>query len=314
MKGKLKTTAKTYAKPLRWKRNELVQPFLKWAGGKRQLLSVLREFVPQEMKKNYYEPFIGAGALLFDLQPKQAVLNDFNSELVNCYTCIKNEPEELIRLCTQLRSKHSEEHFYQLRQQDRDSDFNKRPAVQRAARILYLNKTCFNGLFRVNSQGQFNVPFGDYANPLIADRSVIKAVSLYLNTAKVDIKCGDFKVAVKNARKGDFIYFDPPYDPLSDTSSFTGYSLNSFNKHEQTRLKLTCDELSDRGCNVLISNSSTDFIKDLYSDSRYTIVEVQAKRAINSVGAKRGKITEVLIFNNYERKGPGKGSSMGSLI
>lgn len=284
-----------------YKYNVLAQPFLKWAGGKRQLLSIIREYVPKSYSQ-YYEPFVGAGAVLFSLQPKKSVINDTNSALINCYRVIKDNPEELVKLCDEHRKNNSKEHYYQLREQDRKDDFANRSSVERAARIIYLNKTCFNGLFRVNSSGQFNVPYGNYSNPVVADPSVIKSVSAYLNQNDVKIFEGDFAEAVANARKRAFIYFDPPYHPISDTSSFTGYSMDGFGEAEQIRLKELCDELSERGCQVLISNSSASFIKELYSGSNYEIVEVQASRAINAVGSKRGRINELLIHNRYDRK------------
>ena len=281
--------------------NPLAQPFLKWAGGKRQLLKVIKDFVPARYTQ-YYEPFVGAGAVLFFLQPKKGVINDTNTELINCYQVIKNNPEELLTLCQYHQEQNSQEYYYQLRGQDRQDNFESCSPVERAARIIYLNKTCFNGLFRVNSSGQFNVPYGKYSSPVVADFAVIKAVSAYLNKANVRILSGDFEKAVGRARKGAFIYFDPPYHPMSDTSSFTGYSINGFGIKEQERLREVCDKLSDRGCQVLISNSATPFIKDLYNDSRYEIVDVKATRAINSVSSKRGKINELLIYNKYERK------------
>lgn len=281
--------------------NPLAQPFLKWAGGKRQLLKVIKDFVPARYTQ-YYEPFVGAGAVLFFLQPKKGVINDTNTELINCYQVIKNNPEELLTLCQYHQEQNSQEYYYQLRGQDRQDNFESCSPVERAARIIYLNKTCFNGLFRVNSSGQFNVPYGKYSNPVVADCAVIKAVSNYLNQANVRILSGDFEKAVERARKRAFIYFDPPYHPMSDTSSFTGYSINGFGVKEQERLREVCDKLSDRGCQVLISNSATSFIKDLYNDSRYEIVEVKATRAINSVSSKRGKVNELLIYNKYDRK------------
>ena len=281
--------------------NTFAQPFLKWAGGKRQLLKVIKDFIPARYTQ-YYEPFVGAGAVLFFLQPKKGVINDTNIELVNCYQVIKNNPEELLLLCQHHQEQNSQEYYYQLRGQDRKDDFRSRSPVERAARIIYLNKTCFNGLFRVNSNGQFNVPYGKYSNPVIAEPAVIRAVSTYLNQANVRILSGDFEKAVGRARKGAFIYFDPPYHPISDTSSFTGYSINGFGAEEQERLKGVCDKLSDRGCQVLISNSATPFIKKIYNDFRYEIVEVKASRAINSVSSKRGKINELLIYNKYDRK------------
>lgn len=287
------TTRKSY------KKNPLAQPFLKWAGGKRQLLPAISEHLPQRIT-TYYEPFIGAGAVLFSLQHKRCVINDANRELINCYQVIKENPQELITLCTQYREKNSKEFFYKLRALDRTELFDELSLVQRAARIIYLNKTCFNGLFRVNSSGQFNVPYGNYANPKVVDSVVINAISAYLNRNNVQIRCGDFAESVSGIRKGAFVYFNPPYHPISDTSSFTGYDINGFGAGEQERLKALCDKLTDRGCKVLLSNSNAQFIRDLYTDSRYEIVEVKATRAINSVGSKRGKIGELLIHNKYD--------------
>ena len=284
-----------------YKHNVLAQPFLKWAGGKRQLLPAIKEYLPKKFTQ-YYEPFVGAGAVLFSLQPKKSIINDTNSELINCYQVIKDNPEELLELCQEHREKNSKEHFYLLREQDRRDDFKDRSPLERAARIIYLNKTCFNGLFRVNSSGQFNVPYGNYSNPVIADPAVIRSVSVYLDQRNVKILEGDFANAVSTARKGAFIYFDPPYHPISDTSTFTGYSVDGFGEKEQIRLKEVCDKLTERGCQVLVSNSSASLIKELYSDPNYEIVEVQAKRAINAVASKRGRINELLIHNRYDRK------------
>lgn len=281
-----------------YQQNVMAQPFLKWAGGKRQLLPVINKFIPQFTQ--YYEPFIGAGAVLFAFQPVNSTINDTNSELVNCYQVIKNSPQKLLELCQLHKQENSKEYFYHLREQDRQNNFTARSSVERAARIIYLNKTCFNGLFRVNRKGQFNVPYGNYTNPTIADPEVIKAVSTYLNQGNVSILCGDFEQAVAMAKSGAFIYFDPPYYPLSNTSSFTSYSLNGFGGAEQIRLKKLCDNLSDRGCKILLSNSSASLIRDLYSDFRYQIVEVDASRSINSVSSKRGKIKELLIHNKYD--------------
>ena len=284
-------------------KNKAIAPFLKWVGGKRQLMSAITPLLPDDFDQlKYYEPFVGAGAVLLAIQPKKAVINDTNSELINCYKMIKEYPEELLVLCQKHKESNSKEHFYKLRALDRSDDFKTLSSQERAARIIYLNKTCFNGLFRVNSRGQFNVPYGNYSNPSIADPAVIKAISTYLNQDKIRILEGDFEQAVKTAKKGAFIYFDPPYHPISDTSSFTGYSVNGFGEEEQIRLRDTCNKLSDQGCQVLLSNSSADLIKSLYNDSRYKIVEVKANRAINAVGSKRGQISELLIHNQYECK------------
>lgn len=274
------------------KKNLLVQPFLKWAGGKRQLLPELNKYIPLKYK-TYYEPFVGAGALLFDLQPKKAVINDVNLELINCYNIIKDSLDELIEDLK--KHQNIPEYYYEIRELDRKPEFQQLTQVERASRIIYLNKTCFNGLFRVNSQGQYNVPFGNYKNPKILDEVVLKAVHNFLNSSNITITNGDFEEVVRGAKKGDFIYFDPPYDPVSDSSSFTGYSLDGFSRDEQRRLKNTFDRLSKKGCYVLLSNSATDFIKDLYKDYRIEIVS--ASRNINADGLKRGKVDEVLVMN-----------------
>jgi DNA adenine methylase len=276
----------------------LAKPFLKWAGGKRQLLPAIQAYLPAKYTE-YYEPFIGAGALLLALQPEISIINDTNQELVNCYQVIRDQPEELLKLCQQHQEHNSQEYYYQLRAQDRQAEFDQRTPVERAARIIYLNKTCFNGLFRVNSSGQFNVPYGKYKNPVIANSVVIKAISAYLNQAQVQILNVDFEQAVSKAKQGAFVYFDPPYHPLSQTSSFTSYSSSGFGEQEQIRLKQVCDRLTDKGCQVLASNSAAPFIESLYDDPRYEIVEVKATRAINAVATKRGNINELLIYNKY---------------
>lgn len=272
----------------------LLSPFLKWAGGKRQLLPEIRKYIPKKYN-TYYEPFVGAGAVLFDLQPNKVVINDINSELINTYKVIQNNIDDLI---IELRKhKNDPDHFYKIRDLDRSEDFEKLTSIEKSSRLIYLNKTCFNGLFRVNSQGQFNVPFGKYKNPQIVNEAVLRAVHNYLNTANVTILNEDFEKSLSKAKKGDFIYIDPPYDPLSNTSSFTGYNLDGFNRDDQERLRDVFEELDKRGCKVLLSNSATDFIKDLYKD--YHIEIVSASRNINSIASKRGKIDEVLVMN-YE--------------
>lgn len=277
-------------------KNELVKPFLKWAGGKRQLQEVLRANLPSQWdksSKSYFEPFIGGGAMLFDLQPPQATISDRNHQLIECYEVIRDAVDQLIE---ELK-KHSnnESYYYNLRDWDRNNILSTKSKIESVARIIFLNKTCYNGLFRVNAAGQFNVPFGRYKNPNILDASGLKAVSEYFRTSKINILNEDFQVAVSKAEPGDFIYFDPPYDPVSTTASFTSYYVNKFDKDEQIRLKETVDELSDRGCNILLSNAYTDFIRDLYSN--YQQVKVLATRSINSVATKRGSVEEILIKN-----------------
>lgn len=282
-------------------KSDLAQPFLKWAGGKRQLLPEIRRLLPREFG-TYFEPFVGAGAVLFDLQPSPALINDANEELINCYRVIKTNPEELIRLAVKHERKDSAKYFYELRSLDREPGLHSLSAEERAARVIYLNKTCFNGLFRVNRHGQLNVPYRHHAKtPQVVDPEVISEVSRYLNEARVKIRRGDFRQAVAAAGAGDFVYFDPPYDPVSESASFTGYAAGGFGEEEQKSLKKLCDDLTGRGCHILLSNSATDFIRGLYADEgRYTVREVSARRNINSVGAGRGKVGELLIFNNYD--------------
>jgi len=277
------------------KNDELVMPVVKWVGGKRQLLTEIDKYIPSHFS-TYYEPFLGGGAVFFYLQPQKAVVNDINEELINLYQVIKDNVEELIEDLK--KHKNEPDYFYSIRELDRDIEvYEKLTPVERASRIHYLNKTCYNGLFRVNSQGQFNVPFGRYKKPNIVNETTLRAVSNYFNSAKITFKCCDFEEALKGARKGSFVYFDPPYDPISDTSSFTGYDKGGFDRQEQKRLKKLCDKLDDRGIKFLLSNSETDFILDLYRD--YNIETVQAKRSINSKGNKRGEVNEVLVMN-YE--------------
>ncbi|HIK32316.1 MAG TPA: DNA adenine methylase [Oscillatoriales cyanobacterium M59_W2019_021] len=280
--------------------NKLVKPFLKWAGGKRQLLPEIRRYIPHKIQGTYYEPFVGGGAVFFDLQPKKAVINDSNSELINCYEVIRDSVDDLIEELRKHQQKHSEEYYYEIRGWDRRKEYpQNKSKLERAARIIFLNKTCYNGLFRVNSQGQFNVPFGRNKNTNIFDEAVLLAVSKYLNAKQnnIEIINKDFEAALRTAKKGDFIYFDPPYDPVSSTASFTGYDVNGFNRDEQKRLKEVVDDLNSRGCQILLSNAYTDFISDLYCD--YRKIKISATRAINSNALKRGKVDEILV-KNYE--------------
>lgn len=273
--------------------NRLARPFLKWAGGKRQLLPELEKYIPKSFDV-YYEPFVGAGAMLFHLQPKRAVISDINSELINCYYVIRDSLCELLEDLH--RHERTEKYYYRIRGIDRDEDAFKRLSdVQRASRVIFLNKTCYNGLFRVNSKGEFNVPFGRYRNPKIVDKPALEAVNRYLNTHDVVILNQDFEKVVQDARKGDFVYFDPPYDPVSDTAAFTGYDVNGFGREEQKRLKRVYDELTRDGVRCLLSNSATPFILALYQD--YEIITVQVSRSINSVSSRRGKVDEVIVKN-----------------
>lgn len=277
------------------KNNKLVFPFVKWVGGKRQLLNEIEKHIPEQFSR-YYEPFVGGGAVLFHVQPKNAVINDSNKELVNLYNVIKESPEELIEDLK--KHKNEEKYFYEVRGIDREKEkYFELSNIQRASRIIFLNKTCYNGLFRVNSSGEFNSPFGRYKNPNIVNDITIRAVGNYLKNTNIQILNTDYEESLSKIRKGAFVYFDPPYDPISDSSSFTGYTKNGFDKTEQERLKKMCDKLNDKGINFLLSNSSTEFIRDLYKN--YNMFSIKAKRTINSKGDGRGEITEVLV-KNYE--------------
>lgn len=274
-------------------KNKLVIPFVKWVGGKRQLLDKISLHLPDKINR-YFEPFIGGGAVLFHIQPKNASINDSNKELTNLYETIKSSPEELIEhLKTHINNS---EYFYQIRKLDRNKDsYSKLTAIEKASRLIFLNKTCYNGLFRVNSAGEFNTPFGKYKNPNIVNEQTIKSVSNYLNSNNIKITTGDYEIAVKEAQKGDFVYLDPPYDPVSVSSNFTGYTKTGFNREEQERLKKLCDHLDSKGVNFLLSNSATEFIQNLYSD--YTVTLVNAKRFVNSKASGRGDVNEVLVKN-----------------
>lgn len=277
--------------------NPLVRPFLKWAGGKRQLLAELMKYVPKQYG-TYFEPFVGGGALFFALQHRKAVISDTNEELINCYEIVRAQVEDLISILEEHRAYNSEDYYYEVRDWDRQAEFGHRDPVQRAARIIYLNKSCYNGLFRVNSQGQFNVPYGKYAAPNIVDRGVLRAVSRYLNEADVQILHTDFTHATCSSIRGDFVYFDPPYDPVSSTASFTGYDVNGFGRADQRRLKQHIDALKERGCKVLLSNAYTPFIEDLYQGYSYAVVG--ATRAINSNAQRRGRVDEILVTTDEQ--------------
>jgi len=275
---------------------EKPKPFVKWVGGKRQLLKQFRllnlyppaNFDPKLNK--YFEPFVGGGAVFFDLLPEKAELSDLNSELVTTYNVIKNNVDTLIKSL----KKHKYEKEYYLKVRAKNP--NELSGVEVASRFIYLNRTGFNGMYRVNSKGGFNVPFGRYNNPIICDEKNLRRVSKALQ--KVSINHQDYKEILKNAKKGDFIYFDPPYYPISKTASFTSYTAESFLEDEQTELRNTFAELHKRGCFVMLSNSDTPFINKIYSEiPGAKITKVEAGRAINSKGSKRGKITEVLVTN-----------------
>ena len=274
-----------------------LQPFTKWTGGKRQLLPVIRELMPKKYNR-YFEPFVGGGALFFDLAPKDAVINDFNAELINCYQQIKDNPQELIEILKVHQEYNSKEYYLDLRSVDRDERIDMMSEVQRAARILYMLRVDFNGLYRVNSKNQFNVPYGRYKNPKIVDENLVSDISTYMNNNQIEIKKGDFEKAVLDVQPGDFVYFDPPYIPLSETSAFTSYTHEGFSYDDQVRLRDTFKKLSDTGAYVMLSNSSSFLVEELYQD--FNIHYVEATRTNGAKSSSRGKISEIIV-TNYEK-------------
>lgn len=272
----------------------LIKPPLKWVGGKRQLLPEINKYIPKEID-TYFEPFLGGGAVFFELEPDKAVINDYNSELINVYKTIKDDVEELIDYLRVHEVNNSKEYYYTVRAWDREEGYSERSNVEKASRIIFMNKTGFNGMYRVNSKNQYNVPYGKYKNPAIVNEDVLRSVSAFLNDIDVTILNDDFVEAVSNAKAGDFVYLDPPYVPLNETSAFTSYTNNGFNKEDQIRLRELCDDLDSRGVKFLLSNSNVPFIQEQYEN--YTIEIVGATRAINSKASKRGKVEEVLIRN-----------------
>lgn len=273
-------------------KNPLISPIVKWAGGKRQLLPEIMERLPDF--STYYEPFIGGGAVLFKLQPQKAVINDFNQELINTYKVVKDNLDELLESLK--IHKNTSDYYYETRELDREhKKYNSLSNVEKASRFIYLNKTCFNGLFRVNRAGEFNSPFGSYKSPNIVNEITLKAVNEYFNKANIEFMSGDYEKSLEKIKKGAFVYLDPPYDPVSISSNFTGYTNLGFDAEEQIRLKNRCDILNSQGVKFLQSNSATPFIKELYKG--YKIEIVPAKRMINADASLRGNVDEVLISN-----------------
>lgn len=262
------------------------KPVIKWAGGKGQLLGQFARLLPRKFN-NYCEPFFGGGALFYYLSPKKAVLIDNNPELINFYTVVRDQLELL--LADARKHKNDADYYYQVRALDPKN----LTQVERASRFLFLNKTGYNGLWRVNRQGKHNVPFGRYRNPTIVDEDSLRRASAALRRAEIIL--GDFTEVLKKAQADDFIYFDPPYHPLSTTANFTDYTAESFGPSDQKRLAETFKALDQRGCYVMLSNSDTEFIRQLYAG--YNIETVIAKRAINCRPDRRGPISELVIRN-----------------
>ncbi len=266
-------------------------PFVKWAGGKGRLLSQLRPLLPQGVEHmRHVEPFVGGGALFFSRRPGRALLSDINPALVATYTAIRDDVSSVMAALGRLARAHSKARYYEVRDQ-----YNQRRQAKskRAAMFIYLNKTCFNGLHRVNRKGEFNVPAGSYKNPRILNEEALVAASEAL--AGADLRCAPFDALLESAKPGDFVYFDPPYEPVSRTASFTSYARDGFAQDDQRRLRDVFAALDRRGCKLMLSNSDVPLIRELYQD--FTVDTVAAPRAINCNGKGRGKVTEVVVRN-----------------
>jgi DNA adenine methylase len=267
-------------------------PFVKWAGGKGRLLSQLRPLLPSGGEHmRHVEPFVGGGALFFSRRPERALLTDINPALVTTYSAIRDDVQGVIAALRGFAHRHSKDSYYQVR--ERYNRTRRVSTSRRAAMFIYLNKTCFNGLHRVNRKGEFNVPAGSYKNPRILNEDGLHAASRALQGAQ--LKCAPFDALLENAKPGDFIYFDPPYEPVSETASFTSYARDGFSQDDQTRLRDVYEALDRRGCKLMLSNSDVPFIRELYNG--FNIDTVAAPRAINCDATKRGKVSEVVVRN-----------------
>lgn len=270
------------------------KPFVKWAGGKGQLVEQLAAHIPERYSA-YHEPFVGGGALFFRLAPERAYLSDLNEELINAFLVVKSDCEALLQSLK--KHENNPDYYYRIRALDPEG----LAPVERASRFVYLNKTCYNGLYRVNRQGKFNVPFGRYRNPIYADECQLRLASKTLQNA--DVKVADFEIVLDQAKPEDFVYFDPPYQPISETSNFTSYTADAFDESQQRRLAAVFRELSGRGCYVMLSNSDSPLIRNLYRGFR--IETVMARRHINCKGERRGAIPEALVLNYWPEEGAG---------
>ena len=273
------------------------KPFVKWAGGKRQLIPAIAKYLPKKLG-TYFEPFLGGGALLFHLLSKNKNLkgyaSDLNSDLILSYVTIRDNLSGLLKSL----EKHSDNYFsnsksyyYSVRESEPKSQ------IEKVSRLLFLNRTCFNGLYRVNSKGKFNVPLGRYSHPNIIQEDNLRSVHQFLNNSKIIIKCQDFSTTVEKAKKGDFVYFDPPYQPVSKTANFTSYTNGNFGLNDLKRLAKVSNHLAKKGVNVLLSNSSSKQVRDLFSSKHWQIIKIDANRAINSASDKRTGHSELLIKN-----------------
>ena len=273
------------------------KPFVKWAGGKRQLLPEIEKHLPEKFS-SYFEPFLGGGALLFHILYENKNLkghvSDLNSDLILAYVTIRDKLDDLIKSLQKHSNNYfsnSKSYYYAVRES------NPKNQIETVSRLLFLNRTCFNGLYRVNSKGKFNVPLGRYTNPNIVNEDNLRSVSLVLQSRKVSIKCRDFESVLDDAKKGDLVYFDPPYQPVSDTANFTNYTHKSFTISDLKRLADLCLDLDSKGCRVLLSNSDSQEVSDMFTDRQWKIKKIEANRSINSNSKKRTGHYELLIRN-----------------
>ena len=278
------------------------KPFIKWVGGKSKLIPELEKYFPKKFNR-YYEPFVGGGALFFQIKQNYDVrfssINDINKKLIIAYKQIQKNPKKIILLLKKIENKYKKlslsnqkDFFYEIREKYNKKNLND---ITTTTYLIFLNKTCFNGMYRENSKGKYNIPFGDQKNPTICDEKNILAVSKSLKNTEITNL--SFEQAVKKCKKGDFIYFDPPYYPINATSNFTSYHKNTFEPDEQEKLRDVFVSLTKKGCFVMLSNSNTEFIKKLYKN--FNKYELYAARSINSKGSRRGKIKEIVVVGGY---------------
>jgi DNA adenine methylase len=276
--------------------NTTASSFLKWPGGKRSVLPEIRKYVPEKYN-TYYEPFVGGGAVMFDIAAHKNRISDINPELINTYLTVKEDHEALLSKLEEHQANNSQDYFYQIRSLDRDVDtFSSLTHVERAARTIYLNKTCFNGLNRVNKKGYFNAPYGFYKNPPIVNHALLESVSTWMVSRDIEFKSSDFITALIPATTGDFIYLDPPYIPLTRTASFTGYASGGFGMDEQELLMHRFSSLDEEGALVMSSNSDTPQTRELYQN--FTIMPIQVSRRISAKTSGRAPVGEVIILGH----------------
>ncbi|MCL2267375.1 MAG: Dam family site-specific DNA-(adenine-N6)-methyltransferase [Treponema sp.] len=257
----------------------------------------IQKHIPKNINNyTYYEPFVGGGAVFFNLQPEKAVINDINEQLIHAYNAIKDNVDDLVKLLRNYAKENDKDFYYSIRRLDRDNNFDSLTGLEKAARLIYLNKTCYNGLYRVNSSGFFNVPYGKYESPAICETKTLHQISEYLNSNKIRVLCGDYEKAVHSADDKSFVYFDPPYHS-PNRKNFTSYQDKEFNETDHERLRDIMIRLTDRGVKCLLSNSDTEFTRKLFEKDIFEVIPVQAKRKINSKSSGRGFVSEILVKN-----------------